>query len=391
MPEPNHTPRHRSPGREPARPPLDSWGAPKVNSPGSPVSRTPVSPGVSNPYYDAKSVKRHRVRLILGIVLAVVVVAGLITGLSVMAWQRANVPQAQTTPSAVLTPQGEGDSASNTRTPGTIEGKKETNGEDGDDADREGTNNPTSAAVRTGCDGAPLAAPASGNMTTEEIRAAFEQVGRDTGATISAAWFDPETGSVQTAGSTEAWVAWSTSKVPVAVAVSQVGKAQSLAGSMSAALRYSDNGAAETLWSSLGNTNEARAAAVTQVLRQAGDMTTTVPTVRMRSGFTVFGQTPWTTASQVSFMMQLPCLNGSDPVVANMSKIGSDQRWGMGQLSGATFKGGWGPEASRGYLVRQMGWYTNAAGERVFLAIAAQARSFDGGVSVLNSLIRSLG
>lgn len=347
-------------------------------------------PKHNNPYYDAASEKRSRVRRVLVTLGVTLLVIGLAVGAVYVAFaQLSHQPQAS--PSPTLTSQQPGDSAksdsiSQKKTPrGSASGSPEGTNQRESPAARSQLNSPPRA-----CDGVELTSPAAGRLSNQELRAAFEKVGRDAGATISVAWFEPVSGKIATAGSAQAWVAWSTSKVPVSVAVSQAGKAGALSGSMSAALRQSDNGAAEVLWQSLGASDAARAQAVTQVLRQTGDNSTTVPSARLRSGFTVFGQTPWTTASQVGFMMKLPCLAGSGPVVSNMGQVSSGQRWGMGRLPGATFKGGWGPGVG-GYLVRQMGWYQNGEGKRVPLAIAAQAGSFDGGISVLNQLIAALG
>ncbi|MCU9987628.1 hypothetical protein [Mobiluncus curtisii] len=346
-----------------------------------------------NPYYDAASEQRRRVRrglVALGITL---LTGGLVTGaVAVTVTQLARQPQVSASPSPSLTSQRPGDSAgSDTNSAATNQRSSDSTSAPGaSPSDSPAPQTPGGAQVQ-GCDGTVLTSPAAGRLSSQDLRATFEKVGRDTGATISVAWFDPTSSKIETAGSAQAWVAWSTSKVPVSVAVSQAGKAGAMAGSMSAALRHSDNGAAEALWKSLGTNDAARAQATTQVLRQTGDNSTTVPSTRLRSGFTVFGQTPWTTASQVGFMMKLPCLAGSGPVVSNMGQVSGDQRWGMGRLPGATFKGGWGPGVSGGYLVRQMGWYQNSEGKRVPLAIAAQAGSFEGGIGVLNKLVAAVG
>lgn len=42
-----------------------------------------------------------------------------------------------------------------------------------------------------------------------------------------------------------------------------------------------------------------------RVIRDGGDRTTTVPSVRKRRGFTIFGQTAWAPASQVRFVASL--------------------------------------------------------------------------------------
>ena len=92
------------------------------------------------------------------------------------------------------------------------------------------------------------------------------------------------------------------------------------------------------------------------VLARVGDTTTRVETQVLRPGFTSFGQTRWTLAAQQRFIASLPCLPDSESVLSLMQQVVSDQRWGLGSLGvEAHFKGGWGPEPSGGYLVRQMG------------------------------------
>lgn len=81
----------------------------------------------------------------------------------------------------------------------------------------------------------------------------------------------------------------------------------------------------------------------------------------------------------------MPCLQGADEVIDDMASIVGSQRWGLGRLPDAVFKGGWGPTRSGCYLVRQYGWYTDHSGARVLVAFAAQAGSFTVGVEALNA------
>ncbi|MBN9644133.1 hypothetical protein ACFSSC_02395 [Corynebacterium mendelii] len=176
---------------------------------------------------------------------------------------------------------------------------------------------------------------------------------------------------VAAAGDGRAWPAWSTSKIPVAVAALRDNP--QLAPAMRAAVRVSDNAAAAQLWYSLGDAGRA-AAAATAVLRQGGDMHTVVPE-STTTGFSVFGQTPWTAADQALFAFHLPCLAGSAPVVAAMGEITPEQAYGLGRIPGARFKGGWGPDPAGYYTVRQMG--VVAAGDGV-IGVSLVARPPDG-------------
>lgn len=238
----------------------------------------------------------------------------------------------------------------------------------------------------TACDGTQLTAPGSDKLSPKELRSAFEKVANNNAVSISVSWIDPRYGLLSIGAANESWPAWSTSKVPVALALTAQGRGQEYATAMSRALRNSDNDAAQTMWQALGQTNQERANAVTAILRRAGDTSTTVPATVSRAGFTIFGQTLWSTPQQASFLWALPCMKGADQVVSNMQQVSGGQRWGLGGLPGATFKGGWGPGVNRGYLVRQFGWYEGSEGKRVLIAWAVKAGSYGQGTAVLDQL-----
>ncbi|WP_406231806.1 hypothetical protein [Nocardia sp. NBC_01009] len=179
--------------------------------------------------------------------------------------------------------------------------------------------------------------------------------------------------------------AWSTMKVPLTVAALRRNSANSTYAA-TAAITASDNAAADTLWQSLGSGQEA-AKAVEAVLREGGDTRTTVPATRTRSEHSAFGQAEWTLADQVRFVSRLPCLPQTGNVITLMEQITPNQRWGLGAFTGAEFKGGWGPDLSGAYLVRQFGLVPTPAGQ-IAVAIAAQPDSgaFSDGMTVLDKL-----
>jgi hypothetical protein len=153
-------------------------------------------------------------------------------------------------------------------------------------------------------------------------------------------------------------VAWSTIKVAVALAIEARFAGVPSASTqelMRRAITASDNAAAEELWAMLGSPDVA-GAAVQRVLAATGDTSTSIETRVLRPGFTSFGQTIWPLAAQQRFIAGLNCLPRAQPVLALMEQIEPDQRWGLGSVgSGSRFKGGWGPDPSGRYLVRQMG------------------------------------
>ncbi|MGW6421121.1 hypothetical protein ACWF82_00445 [Nocardia sp. NPDC055053] len=178
--------------------------------------------------------------------------------------------------------------------------------------------------------------------------------------------------------------AWSTIKVPLAIAALRNNASYSTTAT--AAITASDNGAADTLWQSLG-AGDAAAESVRNVLREGGDTNTTVPSVRTRSDASIYGQAEWALADQVRFAANLPCLPQSQRVVGLMQQIVPSHRWGLGAFGSAEFKGGWGPDTSGKYLVRQFGLIDSPSG-RIAIAFAAQPDSgaFADGMSMLDKM-----
>jgi hypothetical protein len=187
---------------------------------------------------------------------------------------------------------------------------------------------------------------------------------------VSGVGRDPK---IEHLGRLEGGVAWSTIKVPIALAVIKQEGVRRSAQLLRRAITASDNQAAERLWSRLGSPRAA-GRAVERILVDAGDTTTMVETERVRAGYTSFGQTRWPLTAQQRFVAGLSCLGGSGHVLALMGEVIASQRWGLGS-SGlrARFKGGWGPGISGRYLVRQMGLLELPNGRRVALTVATIA------------------
>lgn len=209
----------------------------------------------------------------------------------------------------------------------------------------------------------------------------------------------PGSGPAASAGSLTTGSAWSTSKVPVALRVLQeVGGPSGLSSTQGdeirRALTLSDNEAALSLFGDLeaayGGPSGA-AAAVDEVLAEAGDTTTHVSSVG-RDGFTPFGQTEWSLELQELFMSRLAagCVGSpasSDYVLGLMGEVSSDT-WGLGSTGlPARWKGGWGPGTDGRYLVRQMGILTVGGGETVVtLAALPGDGSFETGQNMATTV-----
>jgi hypothetical protein len=192
-----------------------------------------------------------------------------------------------------------------------------------------------------------------------------------------------------TLGHWQSGTAWSTIKVPLAIAALREEHPAAVTTAMTAAITESDNAAAESLWQSLGDPVTA-AHKVEAVLRETGD-STIVQSQKVRPEFTAFGQTDWPLSAQAQFTSIAVCDSRNTPIFALMGQVTADQRWGVGVIPGSRFKGGWGPSTSSGYLVRQMGLLPNPAGmTAVALAAQSASGSFADGIQDLTDMARWL-
>lgn len=229
-----------------------------------------------------------------------------------------------------------------------------------------------------------LAAPA----VAEPLQNAFTQLAATIPATVGIAYAPVGQNGAGTLGALQSGAAWSTMKVPLAIAALHANSpnAQDLAAK---AVTASDNDAAEKLWSELGPAPQA-AQQVQAVLRAGGDAGTTVETRRLRPEFSAFGQTQWPLARQAVFAAHLPCMPAAATVVGLMNNTVPDQRWGLASI-GAPTKGGWGPGIGGGYLVRQFGIVGTPRGQ-LAVALAAEPKdgSFESGIAALNQMTKWL-
>jgi hypothetical protein len=217
-------------------------------------------------------------------------------------------------------------------------------------------------AARKAAPEEPQPAAASSAGTTR-----FDRLAAGLGGEVGAVIGPPGSGEAAGFGSLQSGVAWSTSKVPIALRVladagGPGGLSSAQAGEMRSALTLSDNKAAATLFSDLERSHGGlggASAAVEEVLREGGDERTRIST-QGRGEFSTYGQTEWSLANQQRFMSSLAagCVVGpesSDYVLGLMGEVSSDT-WGLGSAGlPARWKGGWGPGVDGGYLVRQMG------------------------------------
>lgn len=233
----------------------------------------------------------------------------------------------------------------------------------------------------------PEPAPPEPREEQGTVQAAVDRVISRYGGEAEVAFLD-DTG-VNSVGLVSDAPAWSTVKVPIAVAALRLDP--SLTGTVQAAITVSDNQAAQQLWAALGTPEEA-GQATEGILAETGAHTSVQTTVT-RPEFSSFGQTRWTPQDQVSFAAHLPCLVGAEPVLAAMGQITPGQDYGLGTIPGARYKGGWGPDPDGRYVVRQFGLLPTADGQGVSpvaLAVRPASGQYADGQVMLTELAQEL-
>lgn len=203
---------------------------------------------------------------------------------------------------------------------------------------------------------------------------------------------------------------WSTTKVAVLVALLRARGAGGLTSSQrdlaALAITESDNQAILDLFDDLESMKGGLTGASDYVqdgLRAAGDDRTMVATAPPPPGaVTTFGQTQWAPGQAVKFFRAL-ALGDLLPsaqttyVLQLMEHIVPSESWGLGS-GGFTvpvaFKGGWGPEPTGSYLVRQSGIIDPGSPQGLVVSIVAHPpggpASFAVGTEMLTSTARWL-
>lgn len=252
------------------------------------------------------------------------------------------------------------------------------------------TASPATSTTRTSSSTSRATTPTS--STTPASRDLTRALGRvvagHPGADVAVAWAPVGTkGRVQVVGDAQPLVAWSTIKVPLSLAVVRAGHGEAMSGDIELALTASDNEAAARLWADLGSGHEA-SRAVEEQLHRGRDRRTGVPAEVTAPGYSPFGQSVWRLVDQTRFTATLPCLAGSATVTDAMGRVVDGQRWGLGGLDGARYKGGWGSTPG-GYVVRQLGIVPGTKGETA-VALQVRAGTHEEGTTIADELVRAL-
>jgi hypothetical protein len=239
---------------------------------------------------------------------------------------------------------------------------------------------------------ATTATPAPPGTTSPPLTADFatlqNQLHGKVGIVVSAVGANPQQVAL---GDLTSGPAWSTMKVPVIMTAFHEGNPPAVTDPMRAAITASNNAAAESVWGDLGGDSPAAAQKVEAFLRKYGDPTT-VQWRKVRQQFTAFGQTDWSLANQVRFIAAADCDSSNAGILTLMDQVEADQRWGLGGIPSARFKGGWGPSEDDGhYLVRQFGVLTTSGGlTAVAIATEPTSGSFSDGTQALTDISKWL-
>jgi len=176
-----------------------------------------------------------------------------------------------------------------------------------------------------------------------------------------------------TAGDTRPEPAFSTMKVPLAIAALR--QSQAFYPDAEAAVTRSDNPAAHHMF------GQVPAAGYEGVIREAGARTTTPAGYQMG--------TLWTTSDQAEFASGLRCVAGHEPVLDMMGRIVDYQHWGLGRIGGARYKGGWNYHEG-GHLARQFGLIPGPNGDIAVAITAHSPKGHEGSFAMLNELADGL-
>jgi hypothetical protein len=210
-------------------------------------------------------------------------------------------------------------------------------------------------------------------------------------------------GLTEVLGPDQAAHGWSTTKVPVLVALLKARRERGLAGLTVAqaalaesAITESNNEAVLSLFGDLEQMKGGLIGAsryIQGLFRASGDEETIVATAPPPSGaVTTFGQTEWRPSEAVKFFraLALNCLlpaGQTGYVLTLMEHVESSESWGLGAagFDSIAFKGGWGPDATGAYLVRQSAIIDPGSSRAVAVSVVAFPGSgaFSAGVEML--------
>lgn len=183
---------------------------------------------------------------------------------------------------------------------------------------------------------------------TSELKSIVSSIRKQYGGTVAVSISNGT--HIYTAGDDAMLRTWSTIKVPLAIAALR--ENPELQAQARLSITASDNQATNVLWNSLGAGTQA-ANAVSGVIREAG--------ASAQVSTAAWGASSMKPSQQAKFGARLTCLPRASKVRSLMGQIIPEQSYGLGRISNAIFKGGWGPSGNS-YVVRQFGSVSVSSG-----------------------------
>ncbi|WP_165164773.1 hypothetical protein [Corynebacterium qintianiae] len=228
---------------------------------------------------------------------------------------------------------------------------------------------------------APVSAPDPVFEVTDTLRflrddlAEIEdETGTELGISLYDGHINGHTGTIATLPS------WSTVKVPIALSAQEHCSYSDAAISsmIESSIEWSDNASAYSLLQCVGEES------VEEEVADAGAV------IDVRSAF---GRSQWPLASAARYAWHLSTLDEDNEVIIAMRDVVDGQRWGLGNLENAAFKGGWsGDRLDGSWHSRQLG-FVRVDGQALGIAIAARspAGSYVSTTEALDKLAIALG
>jgi hypothetical protein len=219
------------------------------------------------------------------------------------------------------------------------------------------------------------AVPAEARTTQSRWSSSFSKLKLSGPAAVSVTGRGRTDATISVGGGVPSYDAWSTIKIPLAMAALRRSTSATTKGRVERALRNSDNTAAAQLWAQLGGGRTA-ARRVDAVLRDYGDTATRTQS-RATPGRSAYGRTRWYTKAQSRFMSRIAC-NREGGFIRHQLARTTAGPWGLMTFKRPLNKNGYGPVSGR-YLVRQTALVLGSDGRRWGVSIEVLAPSLAAG------------
>jgi len=249
------------------------------------------------------------------------------------------------------------------------------------------TSTPTPAPTPTIAPPSPPSLPQLGQAITA-LEAEYQV---SLGVSISPVFTPPNMPvSVWHGGSLAGGYAWSTTDVPVAIAVNISPTQPDMTYFLSQAFNQSSAAGDQALWQWLGD-DQTAAARTTAVLRAGADQNTTIP-VGAAGQYAVFSQTMWSLDDQATWLGAAYCTANIYNALTYMASPPANQRFGLASIANAKTKTSWGTQPNGALSVRQLGLLpvSDSLGGKTWLSVSVAAVPLDGSLDTATAALNEV-